>query len=95
MDLLTSEQKNELNANAILRKHLDSKIEYYVYIARTIRAGIPKEFKFTELDIVDFVISWISKSDPDIIGIGAIANMSAHDVCEIYARVAVGKDEQE
>jgi hypothetical protein len=93
MDLLTSDQKNELSANAILREHLEAKIDYYVYIAKTVRLSVPKEF--TDLDRVDFVIVWINKSDKDIIGIAGRASMSIRDVCEIYARAAVGIDEQQ
>lgn len=80
MDLLTSDQKNELIANKILKEHLDDKIEYYVAIATIVRYSVPVEF--TELDRVDFVAVWISKSDTDIIGLAARANISVHDVCE-------------
>jgi hypothetical protein len=90
MDLLTLIQLNKLKAAPQVEEHLKRNIKFYVQIARRVRTSFPE---YHELDRVDVVIVLIKQSDQDIFGLDG-KGMSVDEICEIFAREAVGEEEQ-
>jgi hypothetical protein len=90
MDLLTLIQLNQLKANPRIDDHLRRNIKLYVQIARRIRINFPE---YRELDRVDLVIVLIKQSDPDVFGLD-VKGISVDEICDIFAREAVGEEEQ-
>jgi hypothetical protein len=90
MNLLTLIQLNKLRSAPQIEEHLKLTIKLYINIARRVRKSFPE---YHELDRVDMVIVMIKQSDPDIFGLDG-KGMSVDEICEIFAREAVGEEEE-
>ena len=90
MELLTLDQKNELDASPRLSEHLQRMRPFYLAIARRARADYPD---FHEIDRVDIVALIIKKTDKDVFGF-ADKGMSVQETCEIFARSVVGHEDE-
>ena len=89
MDLLTLDQKNKLHANMKIDEHLKLKRKFYSSIVVRVRESLTVLLP-NELDQVDLVGVIIRKTDPDVLGLVDRSGMSLDEICDIFARVAVG-----
>lgn len=90
MQLLTLNQSNKLNSTPQVEEHLKRRIDFYVSIAKRVRVFFPE---FNELDRADFVSLLVKKTDQDVYGLDG-KGMSVDEICDLFARVAVGKDSE-
>jgi hypothetical protein len=88
MELLTLNQLNKLRSVPQVEEHLKRNIKLYVSIARRVRLNFPE---YGELDRVDLVSVMIKKTDGDVFGLDG-KGMSVDEICDLFAREAVGQD---
>jgi hypothetical protein len=88
MELLTLTQMNKLHSVPRVEDHLKRNIKLYVSIAARVRVAFPE---YHELDRVDLVSLMIKMTDKDVYGLDR-KDMSVDEICDIFAREAVGMD---